>query len=136
MGPGVILNEDGSLNAAGNGALKGSVITIMATGEGQTNPPGLDGLIAGAVLRQPVQSVGVMIGGRAAEVLFAGAVPGQVAGMLQVRARVPDGIDSGNAVPVVLTVGGASSQPNVILSVREAALPGPSSSRPPRARSR
>ena len=34
-------------------------------------------------------------------VISAGGVPGQVAGLLQVTARVPDGVTPGDAVPVV-----------------------------------
>jgi uncharacterized protein (TIGR03437 family) len=51
-------------------------------------------------------------------VLYAGGAPGLVAGVLQVNARIPPEAPSGNAVPVLLTVGGFSSQPEVTLAVR------------------
>ena len=44
-GQGAILNQDYSVNSAGNRAPKGSVVMIFGTGEGQTNPAGVDGLI-------------------------------------------------------------------------------------------
>jgi uncharacterized protein (TIGR03437 family) len=117
-GQGSILNQDFSVNSAGNPAAKGSIIMIYATGEGQTNPPGLDGVITSAVLRTPVQPVAVSIGGQPAEVIYSGSAPGLVAGVIQVNARVPEGIATGDAVPVVLTVGRASSPPGVTMAIR------------------
>lgn len=49
-------------------------------------------------------------------VLHAGTAIGQVAGLLQVEARVPDGIAAGRQ-PVVLTVGEARSQPGVFVMI-------------------
>jgi uncharacterized protein (TIGR03437 family) len=69
-------------------------------------------------LPKPNLPVSVKIGGLDAEVLYAGGAPGSVAGLLQVNVRVPPGVVSGNAVPVVLTVGGVSSQPGVTMAVR------------------
>ena len=118
-GQGAILNQDYSVNSAGNRAPKGSVVMIFGTGEGQTNPAGVDGLITGSVPRNPLQPVSVTIGGQPAEVLYAGSAPGLVAGMLQVNARVTDGILSGDAVPVVLSIGSASSPSTVTMAVQE-----------------
>ena len=41
-GQGAIINQDSSPNSIHNGALPGSVVSIYATGEGQTNPSGVD----------------------------------------------------------------------------------------------
>ena len=116
-GPGAILNEDGSLNSASNPAAKGSVVALYGTGAGQTDPAGVDGLLAVETLPQPVLPISVTIDGKAAQVLYAGAAPGQVAGIVQVNIRVPDGIRSGT-VPVVLHAGDGISQPGVTLSVQ------------------
>jgi len=62
--------------------------------------------------------VSVTIGGQPAEVLYAGSAPGLVAGLLQVNARVTDGIPSGDAVPVVLSIGSASSPSTVTMAVQ------------------
>jgi uncharacterized protein (TIGR03437 family) len=40
-----------------------------------------------------------------------------VSGIFQVDARVPDGINSGSAVPVILTVGNASSAAGVTVAL-------------------
>ena len=110
-GAAVAYNEDGSLNSATNAASAGSVVTIYATGAGMTEPPGQDGLVEGDILRTPVAQVSMTIGGKAAPVIYSGSSPGQLSAILQVEAVVPSGAGTG-AVPVVLTVGQASSQTN------------------------
>jgi uncharacterized protein (TIGR03437 family) len=57
-------NADSSPNSAGNPANTGDVITLFGTGEGQTDPPGVDGQIANDVLPQPVLPLSVTIGER------------------------------------------------------------------------
>ncbi|HLG94852.1 MAG TPA: FG-GAP-like repeat-containing protein [Bryobacteraceae bacterium] len=117
QGQGAILNQDGSVNAPGNPAARGSVVVLYATGAGATNPPGIDGMIASSSLDAPMLPVSVSIGGAPAQVLYAGAAPGLVSGVLQINARVPDASNSG-AASVVLQVGAALSQPGVTLSVQ------------------
>jgi uncharacterized protein (TIGR03437 family) len=116
-GQGAILNDDGSPNSATNPAPKGSTVVLYATGAGQTTPAGSDGLVASDVLPRPVLPVSVTIDGQAAHVFYAGAAPGQVAGVMQVNVEVPAGTRSGD-VPVVLRVGSASSPPVVTLAVQ------------------
>ncbi len=117
-GQGAILNANFSVNSPANPTARGSVVMIYATGEGQTNPGGSDGLVTGSVLRRPLQNVTVTIGGVAAEVLYAGSAPGLVSGLLQVNARVADAVVAGNSVPVVVTIGGVASQAGVTMAVR------------------
>jgi uncharacterized protein (TIGR03437 family) len=50
----------------------------------------------------------VTIGGVQANVTFYGLAPGFV-GLYQVNAQVPAGLPAGDAVPLVLTIGGQSS---------------------------
>ncbi len=104
-GPGAIFNEDFSINAVDNRALKGSVVVLFGTGEGQTNPPGVDGKLAAAPLPRPRLPVSVEIADQEVDVLYAGGAPGLIAGLIQVNARVPVGAPSGEAVSVVLAVG-------------------------------
>jgi uncharacterized protein (TIGR03437 family) len=59
----------------------------------------------------------LQVGGRAAEVLFAGAAPGFV-GLLQINARVPAGLTANDRTIVSVTIGGATSQGNTHIAVR------------------
>jgi uncharacterized protein (TIGR03437 family) len=117
-GPGAILNQDMSVNSASNPASRGGIVVLYATGEGQTKPAGVDGQPAAGELPKPVLPVSVRIGGLEAGVLYAGGAPGLVAGLLQVNARVPEGVSPGNSVPVILKVGAAESQPGITVVVQ------------------
>ena len=116
-GQAAMLNQDGSINGPGSGATAGSAVVFFGTGEGQTNPPGVDGQPANSVYPKPVLPVTVTIGGKPAQVAYAGAAPGFVAGVFQLNVIVPDGLPSGNAA-VVVTVGAASSRPDVTMTVQ------------------
>jgi len=121
-GQGAVLNENMTINSGSNPALRGSIVVLYATGEGQTSPPGVDGKVASSVFPKPLLPVSVQIGGVPAEVLYAGAAPGLVAGVLQINVRVPLNeyltINPDNTVWVGFTVGNASSQPGVTIAVR------------------
>lgn len=94
---------DGSRNSPENPAPKGSIIVLYATGLGQTAPSGIDGRIAAeGILPQVRAPVSVLIGNRAAEVLFAGGAPRMVAGISQVKARVGASTPSGSRIPIRL----------------------------------
>jgi uncharacterized protein (TIGR03437 family) len=118
QGAGAILNQDYSINSAANPAARGSVVMIYATGEGQTNRAGVDGLLANTALPTPRLPVSVTIGGVNAQVLYAGAAPGLVAGLIQINAAVPATVQVGTAVPVQITVGTAASPTGVTLAVK------------------
>ncbi|MCX6608186.1 MAG: hypothetical protein NTV52_31990 [Acidobacteria bacterium] len=119
-GQGAILNQDGSVNSAANPAAAGSIIVLFATGEGQTTPTGVDGLLAtGTPLPRPVaQPTRVTVGGQEAEVLYSGAAPGLVAGLWQINARLSATVPTGAAVPIVLRVGEGVSIAGVTVAVR------------------
>lgn len=107
-----ITNQDGALNGASAPAAAGSILILYGTGEGQTAPAGVDGSVANSVFPKPVLDVGVTIGGRAAEVLYAGAAPGFVAGVLQINVRVPAGLTGSQ--PLVVRVGETASPASTI----------------------
>jgi uncharacterized protein (TIGR03437 family) len=115
-GQAVALNADGTVNGSTNAATAGTVITLFATGQGPENPPGEDGVVNDRILRTPQLPVSLSIGGQNAKVLYAGSGLGLVQAILQVEAIIPAGV-TGTA-PVVLTVGSASSQPKVTISVK------------------
>jgi uncharacterized protein (TIGR03437 family) len=108
-GIGAIINQNDTTNSYGNPAPRGSVITLFATGAGQTNPGGNDGQIT-SVGAYPVPQLPVklFIDGQSADVLYAGAAPGQVQGVIQINARVPASASTGQ-VNIVLQVGSYSS---------------------------
>ncbi len=116
-GQAAALNEDGTLNSASNPAPRGSVITLFATGEGETEPAGEDGRPAAAPWPRPKLPVTLTIGVHPAEILFAGSAPGLV-GVLQINARIPGGFLPSGVLPVELRVGSARSQPGVTIAVR------------------
>jgi len=115
LSQGVIVNQDGSFNSAAQPAPRGSVVTLFATGSGATNPAGIDGkLPANPAYPVPVGTVGATFGGVPGQVQFAGMT---FAGVLQVNVAVPANAPTGGSVPVVLTVGAASS-PAVALALQ------------------
>lgn len=116
-GPGAILNQDASVNTTSNPARPGSVIILYGTGEGITDPVGQDGQLATSVYPKPRQPVTVRIGGRDAEVVYAGAAPGLVAGVFQINVKVPDATPTG-AQPVVVQIGAAASPADVTVAVQ------------------
>ena len=116
-GQAAVLNQDNSLNSAANPAPRGSIISLFATGIGQTNPPGIDGKPAAPPFPVPVLPVTVEIAGANAEILYAGGAPGLVAGVLQANVRVPAQAATGSSAPLVLWGGGAQSQPGVTIAI-------------------
>ena len=67
-------------------------------------------------LPKPIAPVLVSIGGLTADIQYAGAAPGY-AGLMQLNAWVPTAAPSGD-VPVVVSIGGVSSQTGVTLAIR------------------
>jgi len=117
-GRAVALNQDGSLNSPIKPARQASIVTLYATGDGLTQPASTAGKPATAPFPVPVLPVTLTVGGYPAQILFAGEAPGY-AGLLQVNARLPGGFVPAGNVPVVLSVGAASSQPGVTVAVVE-----------------
>jgi uncharacterized protein (TIGR03437 family) len=110
-------NQDGTVNGAAHPAKVGSYISLWLTGVGQMNPTGVDGLPGAAPLPQPAAPVTVTIGGQLVQPQYAGQAPYAVAGVMQINAQIPGGTQAGNAVPVVVQVGGVSTQAGVTIAV-------------------
>jgi uncharacterized protein (TIGR03437 family) len=118
-----MLNQTGCCNSESNPSPRGSVAQLYATGAGQTSPPGIDGYVVPTLKNvadyaTPQQKVRVTVGGKQAEILYAGAAPHFVAGSLAVNFRIPMDAPVGSAIPLVLTVGEASSSIRVTMAVR------------------
>jgi uncharacterized protein (TIGR03437 family) len=118
LGQGAVLNQDGTLNSSGNPAKVGSIVVLFATGEGQTDPAGTDGLLADTVLPKPALPVTLTIDGQVAEVVYFGAAPKEIAGLMQINARIPAGTHLGSNIAVVLSVGPNQSQSGLTISVQ------------------
>jgi uncharacterized protein (TIGR03437 family) len=116
MGQGAILNQDLTVNSPKNAAVRGSVVVLYGTGFGMLDPQPADGKIAdrGAQTRLAVTG---SIAGVAAEVTYAGAAPGLIAGVAQINVRIPDGVAPDPAAPIILTVGEAVT-PTVTIAIR------------------
>lgn len=112
------INEDGTINSLSSPAPRGSVVALYATGEGQTDPDGVESRInSGSVLPKPKLPVIVKIGGAEAQVLYAGAAPGSIAGLMQLNVRIPASISAGK-ISVSLSIGGMMSQAGATVAVR------------------
>ena len=111
----IVLNQDYSINSPSNPAAQNSVLVLYATGEGQTNPQGVDGKIATGVLPKPVLAVSVLVGGKNATMQYAGAAPQFIAGAMQINAQLPPGVASGASVPLMLKIATFSTMVNVAI---------------------
>ena len=111
------------LSECGQPATPGDTLVLYATGLGLATPngnpngtplptgqiPPIDGSVLYETPTMPV----VTIGGQPATVLFSGLAPG-FPGEYQIDVTVPGGIASGDTVPVVLTILGASDSSTTI----------------------
>ena len=80
-------------------------------------PPGVEGTIS-STLSVPAAAVAVNIDGLTAQVLYAGATPTLLQGVLQVNAVIPANVLAGSQVPVSITIAGVTSQPYIGIAVR------------------
>ena len=89
---------------------------LYGTGFGRMDPQPADGQIAG---QTAVTKLGVTasIAGVPAEVTYAGAAPGLVTGVVQVKLRVPADAAPSLAAPVSVTIGAAVT-PGVTVSIQ------------------
>ena len=87
------------MNDPAQSAARGSVIQIFATGTS------VAGAITGSITPAPAPGstdpVSVAIGGVTASIQYAGPAPGEIAGLIQVNAVVPDNAPTGPAIPIV-----------------------------------
>jgi uncharacterized protein (TIGR03437 family) len=107
-GTAATLNQDGTLNSAANPAKAGSIVSIWVTGTGSIYPRPLDGQISTAA--QDYDCCQVEMGSSSgAVVLYAGAAPGMVAGVVQINFQVPPYSGTPSAYGFTVIAGGTSS---------------------------
>jgi minor extracellular serine protease Vpr len=109
-GQGAILDSSYRLLDSANGASRGNTVAlIFCTGLGPVyNQPRTGEPAPANPLAETTTTPVVTIGGVPAAVSFSGLAPGYV-GLYQVNALVPEGSAVGNAVPVTISIGGATS---------------------------
>jgi uncharacterized protein (TIGR03437 family) len=115
-GQGAILNQSYQLVDASHPATPGSTyLLIYCIGLGAVSNPPADGAASPG---DPPATTGatpqVTVGGVQASVSFSGLAPG-FAGLYQVNVLVPASVAAGSAVPVVISVGGVSSNTATIV---------------------
>jgi beta-glucosidase len=94
-----------------------SYVQIYCTGLGAvTNQPATGAPAVAAPLSATITKPVVTIGGVAADVVFSGLAPGEV-GLYVVNVQVPATAPAGDAVPLALSIGGATSN-TVTMAVR------------------
>jgi uncharacterized protein (TIGR03437 family) len=114
-GPGAILNADYTLNTPDNPAKADDIIIVYGTGGGQTNPQSKTGSLTTGAARL-ASWISVTVGGRPAEVLYAGNAGGEAAGVVQLNVRLPAGVSG--TLPLIVSSGEAASQATVTVSVQ------------------
>ena len=125
-GPAAALNFSATagytLNTASTPAKLGDTILLYLTGEGDYNltTTPRTGLVVPASMN-PLPQLNplptVTIGGAAATVSYAGPLVGSILGLVQINVVVPASAATGQAVPLVVTVGVSAAQTGVTLAV-------------------
>ncbi len=123
-GQAAITNSDGSVNSSANPATPGSYITMYLTGEGQTDPPGSNGMIATGIANVQAK-VSVRMAGQMAQLLYAGSAPGNVNGFAQINVVIPVDIPYGGSLPLLVQIGDASTQAEITVAVAGPLAPVP-----------
>lgn len=123
-------NEDGRANSSSNPAIRGTVLTLLGTGQGQVSPPVADGEAAPdaplsktvTVLTSDVrgcsgaQAMCVVMGNTFGEIQYSGLAPGFV-GVWQVKVKIPQNAAPGSALPLRVIINGAPSN-TVTVAIR------------------
>jgi uncharacterized protein (TIGR03437 family) len=107
------LDTSYKLISTSNPAKRGSIIFLYANALGPVNNQPTDGAPALDATSTTKNPVTVTIGGQTATASFAGLAPG-FPGLYQINVTVPSGAQTGNAVPITLTVNGQTSAQSTI----------------------
>jgi uncharacterized protein (TIGR03437 family) len=112
------LNQDGTVNSPSNPAAPGSIIAIYGTGGGMTSPGGQTGALSPLSLAPLTLPVAVQICGLNAEVIFAGAAPGLISGVIQINVRVPEMPGASPYCSLGVTIGSIASPSQPTIAVQ------------------
>lgn len=114
----ILIGGTGQLASVSRPAERGEYLSIFCTGLGAVSNQPVSGT---AALASPLSvtrtTPTVSVGGVNAVVTYSGLAPGFV-GVYQVNVQLPEGVASGSAVPVVITISGAPASNTVTIAVR------------------
>jgi uncharacterized protein (TIGR03437 family) len=124
----VAINPDGSI-AAPAGSIPGiptkpakigdpGGLVILCTGLGAVSPPAVNGAASLDALRTAATTPTILIGGQAAQVVFAGMSP-QFVGVNQINVAIPTGTPTGDAVSLQISLGGVTTSATVTIAVSQ-----------------
>jgi N-acyl-D-amino-acid deacylase len=103
------LRADGSINSEETPAARGSIVTLWGAGLSGFTTPLRDGQIAEAAI--PLRTLPrFTVNDEPAEVIYAGAAPGFVAGALQINLRIPESVPPGRVFLRMSEAGAASRE--------------------------
>lgn len=107
-GQAAALNQDGSVNGPQNPAAPGEIVVFYGTGGGLATATPIDGAAADGPA-ELLADVEVRIGFQPAQVLYAGAAPGLVHGVIQLNVLLGADLPASATTPVDLWIGGVQS---------------------------
>jgi uncharacterized protein (TIGR03437 family) len=124
----VAINPDGSI-AAPAGSIPGiptkpakigdpGGLVILCTGLGAVDPPAVNGADSLDALRTATTTPTVLIGGKPAQVVFAGMSP-QFVGVNQINVAIPSGTPTGDAVSLQISLGSLTTSAAVTIAVSQ-----------------
>jgi uncharacterized protein (TIGR03437 family) len=120
-GPGQawVVNQDLTFNSASNAAPRGTYVEFWVTGQGLVNTTLADGTQpSGSPYPTPLLPVSVSLGGvtvPAANIIFDGLI---YSGEVQIDVLIPANAPTGSEVPLVVTIGGASSRSDATIAIQ------------------
>jgi uncharacterized protein (TIGR03437 family) len=124
----VAINPDGSI-AAPAGSIPGIAtrpakigdpggLVILCTGLGAVDPAAVNGAASLDALRTATTTPTILIGGKAAQVVFAGMSP-QFVGVNQINVAIPSGTPTGDAVSLQLSLGSVTTSAAITIAVSQ-----------------
>jgi uncharacterized protein (TIGR03437 family) len=120
-GPGQawVVNQNSTFNSASNAAPRGTYVAFWVTGQGLVNTTLADGAQpTGPPYPTPLLPLSVTLGGvavPAANIAFDGLI---YSGEVQINLLIPANAPTGSAVPLVVTIGGASSRTDATIAIQ------------------
>lgn len=118
-GQAAAFNQDATINGVDNPDPLNHVVVLFGTGFGLWNESISGTAVIGSNLPTPAAAVSVTIGGVPATVIYVGGSPGSTSGLVQMNVVPGDGTPTGDAVEVIVTVGGESSPAGVTVALTD-----------------